>query len=189
MKGVSSRKVDDLVRVLGIDGISRSEVPRICKALDQEVRTFLARPIEVECPFVWLDAMFHKVREAGRVVSVATVVAIGASTTGERTVRGAATGPSEDHQFLDLVPSPARQAGPEGRPSGHLRTPMRACVRRSRRSCTRPRGSAAESTSCATCSRSSPSRRRTRSQRSSARSPPCPTMTMTQLHEVTRMLG
>ena len=58
-----------------------------------------ARPIESECPYLWLDATFHKVREAGRVISVATVVAIGVTATGERTVLGAATGPSEDHQF------------------------------------------------------------------------------------------
>src|SRR6266545_1347955 len=75
VKGVSTRKVDDLVR------------------------TFLGRPIEAECPYVWLDATFHKVREAGRVVSVATVVAIGVTEEGERTVLGAATGASEDHQF------------------------------------------------------------------------------------------
>ena len=99
VKGVSTRKVDDLVRALGIDGISRSEVSRICKALDTEVRSFLARPIDTECPYVWLDATFHKVRETGRVISVATVVAIGVTITGERTVLGAATGPSEDHQF------------------------------------------------------------------------------------------
>ena len=99
VKGVSTRKVDDLVRALGIDGISRSEVSRICKVLDEEVRTFLGRPIEAECPYVWLDATFHKVREAGRVVSVATVVAIGVTEEGERTVLGAATGASEDHQF------------------------------------------------------------------------------------------
>src|SRR6266498_593064 len=99
VKGVSTRKVDDLVRALGIDGISRSEVSRICKTLDTEVREFLGRPIEEPCPYLWLDATFHKVREAGRVISVATVVAIGVSTTGERTVLGAATGASEDHQF------------------------------------------------------------------------------------------
>ena len=99
VKGVSTRKVDDLVRALGIDGISRSEVSRICKVLDEEVRGFLGRPIEAECPYLWLDATFHKVREAGRVISVATVVAIGVTQTGERTVLGAATGPSEDHQF------------------------------------------------------------------------------------------
>jgi transposase-like protein len=99
VKGVSTRKVDDLVRALGIDGISRSEVSRICKALDDEVRTFLGRPIEEPCPYLWLDATFHKVREAGRVVSVATVVAIGVTEEGERRVLGAATGASEDHQF------------------------------------------------------------------------------------------
>jgi transposase-like protein len=99
VKGVSTRKVDDLVRALGIDGISRSEVSRICKVLDAEVRAFLTRPIEAPCPYVWLDATFHKVRESGRVISVANVVAIGVTATGERTVLGAATGPSEDHQF------------------------------------------------------------------------------------------
>src|SRR5437899_4850684 len=99
VKGVSTRKVDDLVRALGIDGISRSEVSRICKVLDSEVRGFLSRPIEPECPYVWLDATFHKLREAGRVISVATVVAIGVTQAGGRPVLGAATGPSEDYQF------------------------------------------------------------------------------------------
>jgi putative transposase len=99
VKGVSTRKVDDLVRALGIDGISRSEVSRICKVLDAEVRAFLGRPIDTECPYLWLDATFHKVREAGRVISLATVVGIGVSATGERTIVGASTGLSEDHQF------------------------------------------------------------------------------------------
>jgi len=99
VKGVSTRKVDDLVRALGIDGISRSEVSRICKVLDEEVKTFLARPISEEHPYLWLDATFHKVRQAGRVTSVATVVAIGVSATGERRILGAQTGQSEDHQF------------------------------------------------------------------------------------------
>jgi putative transposase len=99
VKGVSTRKVDDLVRALGCDGISKSEVSRICKTLDEQVRTFLGRGIDQECPYLWLDATFHKVREAGRVISVATVVAIGVTSTGERTVLGAQTGPSEDHQF------------------------------------------------------------------------------------------
>jgi len=99
VKGVSTRKVDDLVRALGIDGISRSEVSRICRSLDEEVRAFLGRPIESPCPYLWLDATFHEVREAGRVISVATVVAIGVTEQGERTVLGAATGASEDHQF------------------------------------------------------------------------------------------
>jgi putative transposase len=99
VKGVSTRKVDDLVRALGIDGISRSEVSRICRVLDEEVRTFVSRPIEGEHPYVWLDATFHKVRQDGRVTSVATVVAIGVNDQGQRTILGAQTGQSEDHQF------------------------------------------------------------------------------------------
>src|ERR687897_2825690 len=79
VKGVSTRKVDVLVRALGIDGISKSEVSRICKALDQDVKAFLTRPIEGEHPYVWLDATFHKVRELGRVVSGATMVAVAGS--------------------------------------------------------------------------------------------------------------
>jgi len=99
VKGVSTRKVDDLVRALGIDGISRSEVSRICKVLDEEAKAFLGREIEGEHPYVWLDATFHKVREAGRVTSVATVVAIGVDDQGQRRILGAQSGPSEDHQF------------------------------------------------------------------------------------------
>lgn len=99
VKGVSTRKVDDLVKALGIDGISKSEVSRICKALDQDVKAFMSRPIEGSFPYLWLDATFHKVRELGRVVSVATVVAVGVSDDGQRHVLGCDTGPSEDHVF------------------------------------------------------------------------------------------
>ena len=99
VKGVSTRKVDDLVKALGIDGISKSEVSRICKSLDEDVKAFLSRPIEEEHPYVWLDATFHKVRELGRVVSVATVVAVAVDEDGHRHVLGCDTGPSEDHAF------------------------------------------------------------------------------------------
>ncbi len=99
VKGISTRKVDDLVRALGMDGISRSEVSRICKGLDAEVEAFRTRPIEGEHPYVWLDATFHKVREGGRVVSLATVVAVGVSTEGWRQVLGTDVGPSEDEAF------------------------------------------------------------------------------------------
>jgi putative transposase len=99
VKGISTRKVDDLVRALGMDGISRSEVSRICKALDEDVKGFLTRSIEGAFPYLWLDATFHKIRLGGRVVSVATVVAVGVSEHGHRSVLGVDTGPSEDHQF------------------------------------------------------------------------------------------
>ena len=99
VKGVSTRKVDDLVRALGLDGISKSEVSRICKLLDEDVEAFRSRPIEAEIPYLWLDATFHKVRLNERVSSVATVVAVGVTSTGERTVLGVDCGPSEDHVF------------------------------------------------------------------------------------------
>ena len=99
VKGISTRKVDDLVRALGMDGISKSEVSRICKALDGEVTAFRSRPIEGEHPYVWLDATYHKVREAGRVVSMATVVAVGVTTDGWRQVLGVDVGASEDQAF------------------------------------------------------------------------------------------
>ena len=97
--GVSTRKVDDLVKALGMEGISRSEVSRMCTELDESVTAFLSRPIEGDHPYVWLDATFHKVREGGKVVSLATVVAIGVCATGERTVLGIDVGPAEDHAF------------------------------------------------------------------------------------------
>ena len=99
VKGVSTRKVDDLVKALGIDGISKSEVSRICKTLDSEVEAFRSRPIEEQCPYVILDATFHKVREFDRVVSVACVVAVGVTTEGERRVLVVDCGPSEDEAF------------------------------------------------------------------------------------------
>jgi len=99
VKGISTRKVDDLVRALGMDGISKSEVSRICKTLDAEVEAFRSRPIEGSHPYVWLDATYHKVREAGRVTSMATVVAVGVTGEGWRQVLGIDVGPSEDQAF------------------------------------------------------------------------------------------
>ena len=99
VKGVSTRKVDDLVKALGIDGISKSEVSRICKSLDAAVEAFRTRPIDEEFPYVWLDATYHKVREADRVVSVATVVAVGVTTSGERRILGVDAGPAETEAF------------------------------------------------------------------------------------------
>lgn len=89
VSGVSTRRVDDLVRALGIDGISRSEVSRMCASLDAEVEAFRARPLtDVAVPYLWLDATYVKVREAGRVVSMAVLVATGVAMTGERRVLG-----------------------------------------------------------------------------------------------------
>lgn len=97
--GVSTRKVDDLLRALGLDGMSKSEVSRICAELDAEVAAFRSRGLEGEHPYVWIDATYHKVRQDGRVQSMATVVAIGVAATGERQILGVDAGPSEDRAF------------------------------------------------------------------------------------------
>jgi len=97
--GVSTRKVDDLVKALGLDGISKSEVSRICAELDPVVEAFRTRALVGEHPYVWLDATYHKVRIDGRVVSQATVVAIGVTLDGERQILGVDVGASEDGGF------------------------------------------------------------------------------------------
>ncbi|AEJ44882.1 IS256 family transposase [Alicyclobacillus acidocaldarius] len=99
VKGVSTRKVDDLVRALGLEGISKSEVSRLCQQMDEVVQQFKERPLEHEYPYVWLDATFPKVREGGRVQSMALVIAIGVTDTGEREVLGFDVGTSEDGAF------------------------------------------------------------------------------------------
>ena len=95
--GVSTRRVDDLVRALGIDGVSKSEVSRMCAALDAEVDAFRARPLtDSAFAYLWLDATYLKVREAGRVVSMAALVATGVALTGERRVLGLELSPGND---------------------------------------------------------------------------------------------
>ncbi|EPZ52742.1 IS256 family transposase, partial [Alicyclobacillus acidoterrestris] len=97
--GVSTRKVDELVESMGIQGISKSEVSRICKELDEVVQEFKNRPLEGTYPYLWLDATFPRVREGGRVQSMAFVIAIGVRDTGEREVLGFDIGTSEDGSF------------------------------------------------------------------------------------------
>ena len=97
--GVSTRKVDDLVRALGLDGLSKSEVSRICGELDTVVAAFRTRPLTGEHRYLWVDATYHKVRVDGRVISQATVVAVGVTSDGTRQVLGLDVGPSEDRAF------------------------------------------------------------------------------------------
>jgi len=99
VQGVSTRRVDDLVQALGMTGISKSQVSRLCQALDGEVERFRSRRLDGPYPYVWLDATFVKVRDQGRVVSMAVVVAIGVRASGEREVLGLDVGPSEDGAF------------------------------------------------------------------------------------------
>ena len=101
LHGVSTRKVDDLVRALGADsGISKSEVSRICADLDAEVATFRDRSLADQAfPYVFLDATYCKARVDRRVVSQAVVIATGVAADGHREVLGFAVGDSEDGAF------------------------------------------------------------------------------------------
>lgn len=110
VKGVSTRKVDALVKSLGLTGIDKSKVSRICKELDAQVSQFRQRPLQSAYPYVWLDALVLKVRENGRVVSLALVIAIGVDEQGERHVLGFDLGAGESDAFwLDFLRSLRRR--------------------------------------------------------------------------------
>lgn len=97
--GVSTRKVDELVQSLGMTGISKSEVSRLCSELDELVEAFRHRPLTNRYPYLWLDAKYIKVRESGRVLSMALVVAVGVTSSGDREVLGLDVGLREDGPF------------------------------------------------------------------------------------------
>lgn len=99
IQGVSTRSVDELVRAMGMSGISKSQVSRLCTEIDERVHAFLDRPIEGDWPYLWIDATYVKVREAGRIVSVAVIIAVAVNTDGVREVLGMAIGPSEAEPF------------------------------------------------------------------------------------------
>ena len=99
LKGVSTRKVDDLMEAMGLTGIDKSSVSRICKELRQEVEQFRNRPLQESYPYVWLDATYLKVRQNHRVVSMAFVIAVGVDENGERHLLGFDLGSSEDEAF------------------------------------------------------------------------------------------
>ena len=99
IRGVSTRKVDELVQVLGMTGISKSEVSRLCAELDEMVEAFRNRSLTGRYPYLWLDAKYVKVREGGRVLNMALVVAVGVTDTGEREVLGLDVGLTEDGPF------------------------------------------------------------------------------------------
>jgi transposase-like protein len=99
VQGVSTRSVDDLVQSFGMSGISKSQVSRLCGEIDDRINSFLERPLEGDWPYLWLDATYIKVREAGRIVSVAVTIATGVNTDGRREVLGMAIGASEAETF------------------------------------------------------------------------------------------
>jgi transposase-like protein len=110
IQGISTRSVDDLVKAMGMSGVSKSQVSRLCEEIDERVNAFLTRPIEGDWPYLWIDATYVKVRRAGRIVSVAVTVAVGVNTDGRSEVLGLAVGPSEAEVFwTDFLRSLARR--------------------------------------------------------------------------------
>ena len=97
--GVSTRRVDDLVQAMGLAGISKSTVSKLCKDIDDRVNAFLERPLVGDWPYLWLDATYLKQREGGRIVSVAAIIAVAANTEGKREIVGLHIGPSEAESF------------------------------------------------------------------------------------------
>jgi transposase-like protein len=111
IQGVSTRSVDDPVQAMGMSGISKSQVSRLCAEIDERVRAFLERPIEGDWPYLWLDATYVKVRRNGRVVSVAVTVAVAVNTDGRREILGMDIGPSEAETFWTDFPRKLKRRG------------------------------------------------------------------------------
>ncbi|EDP60937.1 transposase, mutator type [alpha proteobacterium BAL199] len=110
VQGVSTRSVDDLVKAMGMTGISKSQVSRLCGEIDGKIADFLNRPLEGDWPYVWLDATYVKGRRDGHVVSVAVIIAVGVNGDGRREVLGMAIGASEAETFwTDFLRSLARR--------------------------------------------------------------------------------
>jgi transposase-like protein len=110
IQGISTRSVDDLVKAMGMTGISKSQVSRLCGEIDERVQTFLNRPIEGEWPYIWLDATYVKARRDHRIVSVAVIVAVGVNSDGRREVLGMTVGHSEAEPFwVEFLRSLARR--------------------------------------------------------------------------------
>ena len=97
--GVSTRRVDDLVQAMGLAGISKSTVSKLCKDIDDRVNAFLERPLVGDWPYLWLDATYLKQREGGRITSVAAIIAVAVNTDGKREIVGLHIGPSEAETF------------------------------------------------------------------------------------------
>ena len=99
VNGVSTRKVERLVTQLGLTGMSRSAVSRLCSGLDEQVRIFRERPLEGSYPYLWLDAKVEKVRESGGVRHKALVIAQGVHESGRREILGIDVGEAETEAF------------------------------------------------------------------------------------------
>ena len=86
--GVSTRRVDELVQAMGLSGISKSTVSKLCRDIDERVGAFLDRPLAGEWPYLWLDATSLRQREGGRIVSVTAIIAVACDAEGRREIVG-----------------------------------------------------------------------------------------------------
>jgi putative transposase len=146
--GVSTRRVDDLVQAMGLSGISKSQVSKLCKDIDERVNAFLDRPLAGEWPYLWLDATYLKQREGGRVVSVAAKIAVAVNTDGKREIVGLHIGPSEAEPFWSTFLKSLVRRGLKGVKlvisDAHEASKARSVA------CCTPAGSAAACIGCAT---------------------------------------
>jgi len=129
ISGVSTRRVDDLVQAMGLSGISKSQVSKLCKDIDERVHAFLDRPLAGEWPYLWLDATYLKQREGGRIVSVAAIIAVAANTDGRRVaaaLRQAFLQPdrAQASKCCGMSPTSCRRSGQSSPPSPTTARPM-----------------------------------------------------------------
>ena len=158
MEGVSTRRVDDLIKALGCDGISSSQVSRICEQLDEVVESFLGRPLDGgPYPYVWLDGLTQKVREGGRIVNVCVVVATGVNADGQREILGMGRGRQRGRRVLAGLPAVVDGSRAQRGGTGNLRCSPGAEERHRRGVRWSPAGNAAAPTSWPTCSPECPS--------------------------------
>jgi len=114
VNGVSTRKVDRLVEQMGLHGMSKDQVSRLCRGLDEQVRVFRERPLEGAYPYLWLDAKVERVRERGGVRHKALVIAYGVHQSGRREVIGVDVGEAETESFWRAFLRSLRERGLEG---------------------------------------------------------------------------
>jgi putative transposase len=126
VEGVSTRRVDDIARQMGLDGISKSQVSRVCAELDEVVAAWRNRPLDAgPYPFVWVDALSMKVREGGRVCNTAVLVATACNADGHRELLGLELGSAEDGASWTAFLRGLVARGLQGSPAGHKRRPPR----------------------------------------------------------------
>jgi putative transposase len=103
-----------MVKAMGMNGVSKSQVSRLCEEIDERVNAFLNRPIEGDWPYLWIDATYVKVRQNGHIVSVAAIIAVGVNNDGRREMLGMDIGASEAETFWTEFLRKLRRRGLRG---------------------------------------------------------------------------